>query len=133
MIRSETIPQTLTQGKDRSVNITEATKIACEEPTLIEALSWIAVWESERAIAQAKKFFETGESTASDGKGWGTCFRVCFQAVMKAYPSVVSQEQCLKGAMDLLNKTSMRLSGGSPIKPHDEIDDEIRDFLDPNT
>ena len=44
------------------------------------------MWESERIVQQAKKFFETGESTAGDGKGWDTCFTRCFEAVLKAYP-----------------------------------------------
>ncbi len=68
------------------MNISEATKIACKEPTLTDALSYICVWESERAIKQAKKYFETGISTASHGGGWDTCFKVCIEAVLEQYP-----------------------------------------------
>ena len=32
------------------MNITEATKRACEEPTLLDALTFICVWESERVV-----------------------------------------------------------------------------------
>ena len=71
--------------KGESVNIDEATKSACKEPTLLDALTWIAVWETERVVQQAKKYFETGVSTASHGGGWDTCFKVCFQRVMEAW------------------------------------------------
>jgi hypothetical protein len=70
---------------NHDLNITEAVEIACREPTLVDALSWIAVWESERAIKQARKYFETGVSTASHGGGWDTCFKVCLGEVLKAY------------------------------------------------
>lgn len=72
-------------GGNSRVSLSEAVKEACKQPTLLDALSWIAVWESERVIQQARKFYETGVSTASDGKGWDTCFRVCFKLVMEAY------------------------------------------------
>jgi len=52
---------------------------ACQQPTLADALAFVAVHESERAIQQAKKFFETGVETAV-GKGWDTCFKVLFVA-----------------------------------------------------
>ena len=66
------------------MNITEAVAKACAEPTLLDALTWIAVWESERVVHQAKKFFETGVRTP-DGAGWETCFKTCFQRVMEAW------------------------------------------------
>jgi hypothetical protein len=66
------------------MNMHEAVEEACKQPTLVDALSWIAVWECERAIAQAKKFFETGRRTG-DGKCWDTCFKYCIQHVMVAY------------------------------------------------
>lgn len=65
----------------------EAVRKACEQPSLVDALTWIAVWESERAIQQARRFFETGTSTAAHGGGWDTCFKVCFERVMKEYPT----------------------------------------------
>jgi hypothetical protein len=64
------------------MNISEAVDLACKEPTLVDALSWIAVWECERAVYQAKEYFETGKSTASEGKGWDTCFKFCFEEVI---------------------------------------------------
>lgn len=67
------------------MKINEAVARACEEPTLLDALTWIAVWECERAIQQARKFYETGERTGANGAGWDTCFRFCFEPVMKAW------------------------------------------------
>jgi len=62
------------------MNITEATKRACKEPTLLDALTWICVWESERVVKQAKKNLRDLE-----GKGWDTCFRACLKEVMREY------------------------------------------------
>lgn len=67
------------------MNVYEAVERACEEPSLVQALSWIADWECDRAIKQARKYFETGESTAGHGGGWDTCFEFCFKGVMEAY------------------------------------------------
>ena len=66
------------------MNITEATERACQEPTLLDALSWICVWESERVVKQAQRHFATGERTP-DGAGWETCFKVCLKSVMEKY------------------------------------------------
>jgi hypothetical protein len=57
---------------------------ALQEPTLIKALSFIALWESERVVQQAKTFFETGKR-GPDGQGWDTCFEYCFNQVQEAY------------------------------------------------
>jgi hypothetical protein len=65
-------------------DFTIAVQTACKEKTLVDALSWIAVWECERTISQAKKYFETGISTAAQG-GWDTCFKFCFEEVIKQY------------------------------------------------
>lgn len=64
-----------------SMKLNEAVRRACQEPTLLDALSFIAVWECQRAIEQAHAYKLTGISTAASG-GWDTCFRVCFSAVM---------------------------------------------------
>ncbi len=63
------------------MNITEATKRACEEPTLLDALSWICVWESERVVKQAKK-----------NEQWETCFKVCLRSVLDEWPKSHTQE-----------------------------------------
>lgn len=68
------------------MTFTEAVAKACTEPTLADALTWIAVWETEQVVRQAKKYFETGISTASHGGGWDTCFKVCFKEVLLKYP-----------------------------------------------
>ena len=63
------------------MNITEATKRALQEPNLDEALSWICVWESERAIDQARFRYGSG----ADGQGWDTLFGFCIKQVMDAW------------------------------------------------
>jgi hypothetical protein len=63
------------------MNITEAVDRAIQECTLIDALSWICVWESERAIQQARFNYGSG----SNGQGWDTCFKYCISEVVKRY------------------------------------------------
>lgn len=63
------------------MNITEAVKRACEEPTLVEALAWICIWESERVIAQVLINYEAG----TEEDVYDTCFKYCLQQVMKEY------------------------------------------------
>ena len=77
------------------MNINEAVKRACQEPTLLDALSWIAVWESERVVKQAHAFHNTGIRTGADGAGWDTCFKICFERVMEAYGKKSSNQQDL--------------------------------------
>lgn len=77
----------------RMKNIEEAVEIACKEPTLVEALGWIATWEGERAIQQAKRFFETGERTGSDGAAWDFCFTYCFERVIDIYNTKENNER----------------------------------------
>ena len=62
--------------------ISEAVKKACEEPTLLDALSWICVWESERAIKQALN---------SQGTKWDTCFKHILKQVMDQY-KIISEK-----------------------------------------
>ena len=89
------------------LSLSEAVKEACKQPTLLDALSWIAVWEGERAIQQAKKYFETGVSTASMG-GWDTLFRICFKEVISNYIEVpgrkISRKKALKTSEKILLK-----------------------------
>lgn len=67
------------------MNIDDAVAKACEEPTLVKALSWIAVWETERVVKQAIQWKATGVSTASHGGGWDTCFETCFDRVFEVW------------------------------------------------
>jgi hypothetical protein len=71
--------------KDEPVNITEAVKRACQEPTLADALAWIAVWENDRAVKQAIRNHVLGEQNP-DGSLWDTCFRRCFEEVLASFP-----------------------------------------------
>lgn len=62
------------------MNFIEAVKRACQEPTLIKALTWICIWDSERIVRQAKKSL-----VDANGKGWDTCFRLCLASVIDEY------------------------------------------------
>lgn len=63
------------------MNISEAVNRACKEPTLLKALSFICLWESERVVHQAR--FSYGSGT--DGRGWDTCFEYCLKLVLEEY------------------------------------------------
>ena len=63
------------------MNIDQAVARSCEEPTLLDALTWICVWESERAVHQARFDFGSG----ANGAGWDTCFKVCLKRVIESY------------------------------------------------
>ena len=63
------------------MDIDEAVDRACKEPTIVDALSWICVWESERVVKQVRENFGSG----ANGADWDTCFRVCLQKVIKKY------------------------------------------------
>lgn len=67
------------------MNYEQAIDRACEEPTLLEALSWIAVWESERVIPVAHQFLSGKSPRNGDGSGWTTCFKFLFNEVMEQY------------------------------------------------
>jgi len=66
------------------MKIKEAVNIACKESTLLDALTWICIWESERIVKQAKK-----NQRDMNGKGWDTCFRYCLNEVMDKYPKPI--------------------------------------------
>jgi hypothetical protein len=68
------------------MNLQEAVNRACQESSLVDALTWIATWDSSRAIEQAVEFGRTGIRTGAGDAAWDTCFRVCFTAVMEAWP-----------------------------------------------
>ena len=57
---------------------------ACEEPTLADALSWIAVWENDRVVRQALRNEKSGERGV-DGSQWDTCFKWLFEQVLNKY------------------------------------------------
>ena len=94
--RAEAGPVPDSPGEDVTVfgNMTlpEAAKKACGEPMLVDALSWICVWESERAIRQTflncrlegESIIRT-EAGRKGEKGWDTCFRISLEAVMEEW------------------------------------------------
>ena len=78
------------------MNIDDATKQACKESTLLDALTWICVWESEPVVKQVKK-----NLTDSDGKGWDTCFKMCLKKVIDEYNKPVCSNEKI-GILDRL-------------------------------
>ena len=56
------------------MNITEALARAIQEPTLLKAMSWICLWESERVVKQARAY-----------PTWDTCFEHCLKLVIEAW------------------------------------------------
>lgn len=58
------------------MNIEEIVKNACEKETLVDALSYAAIWEMERIV----------EYVRSNPGPWESCFRFCFERVMDRYP-----------------------------------------------
>jgi len=66
------------------MNISEAVNRAIQEPTLIDALSSICIWESERIVRQVQNNYGSG----SNGAGWDTCFWICIKLVMESYKNV---------------------------------------------
>lgn len=67
------------------MNLEAAAIVACQEPTLVDAITWICNWECDRAVRQALKCEKTGKRTAAHGGKWDTCFRVCLMRVMKEW------------------------------------------------
>ncbi len=56
------------------MNLVEATTRACEEDTLLDALTFICIWESERVVKQARA-----------NEQWETCFKHSLRSVMGKY------------------------------------------------
>ena len=59
---------------------------ACEEPTLEDALTWVAIQECERVIPIAHAFLNGKKERGPDGRGWDTCFGYLIEEVMREYP-----------------------------------------------
>ena len=57
------------------MNVTQAIGEACKEPSLVEALTWICVWETERVVKQART-----------NPTWNTMFKYLIKEVIVNYP-----------------------------------------------
>lgn len=84
----------------------EAVERACEEPTLKDALVWIAVWETSRVVEQAREFSRTGISTAAQGE-YDTTFKILFAGVERRWDErkqenakIKIEGTCVGGEMD---------------------------------
>jgi hypothetical protein len=70
-------------------NIEDAVKKACKQPTLLDALTYMAIWESGRIVEQAKDNL----AMANLGmKSWDSCFNYCFKKVFEEYPMAIVRE-----------------------------------------
>lgn len=74
------------------MNLHEATQRACEAPTLLDALTYICVWESERVVEQARKNTQ-----------WETCFRTCLRSVLDNYQEKKDRTYCAGCDNDFYN------------------------------
>jgi hypothetical protein len=76
------------------MNLTDAVKRAIEEPTLVDALTWICIWENDRAVKQALG----NPGSGSNGASWDTCFKISIDAVMNAWlgKSLDSKEEYMR-------------------------------------
>jgi len=68
------------------MTLNEAIDRACEEPTLLDAQAWIALWECERVIPNAHKFLNGESERGPNGQGWDTCFKFLIKEVTEQYP-----------------------------------------------
>lgn len=60
------------------MNFEEAVDEACKKTTLVDALSYICVWETERVVKYTREFPD---------EQWETMFHYCIDTVMKKYNS----------------------------------------------
>lgn len=74
------------------MNFQEAVDKACKEPTLLDALSWICVWENERVIPIAMDAKLGKIPRGPNSQGWNSCFKFLIKEVMEQYP----QQQTLR-------------------------------------
>jgi hypothetical protein len=63
------------------IKLEEAVEKACKEKTLLDALTFICIWECGRAINQARFNYGSG----ANGAGWDTCFKLCLESVMNKW------------------------------------------------
>lgn len=60
------------------LNLEQAIDQAHEEGTMVKALSFLSVWETERVVVQAR-----------NNPQWETCFETIFKTYFKKYPLMV--------------------------------------------
>lgn len=57
------------------MNLTQALDRAMREDTLADALTFLAVWETERVVVQARA-----------NEQWDTCFKFLFKRALERWP-----------------------------------------------
>jgi len=59
----------------------EIIKKACQESTLLDALTYACICESERIVKQVTTNYGSGR----DGAGWDTCFKIYLKEILTRY------------------------------------------------
>jgi len=54
---------------------------ACQEPTFLDALTYVCICESERIVKQVTTNYGSGR----DGAGWDTCFKIYLKEILIRY------------------------------------------------
>jgi hypothetical protein len=68
------------------MNFEEVIAEACDKPTLHGALTYAAVWESERVIPVAHEFLSGRKPVGPNGQGWDSCFSYLIRHVLEEWP-----------------------------------------------
>jgi len=108
-------------------------KEACEKSTLIEALSWGCLMESERAIKQAHKNL-TNNTPDIDGKMWDTCFEFVITQIMENYKGEEMKEDAtneLEESKDEIVqiKEMLEEKHNAKLIPFIELDTDLKNWL----
>ena len=75
------------------MNIKEATNRALQEESLLDAITFMAIWENDRAVKQAIRNYESEERNP-DGSMYDTCFRSAFQYLLSKYEQTEIDKCC---------------------------------------
>lgn len=99
-------------NRESGANIDAAVKIALTQPSLVAALSWMAVWESERVVRQAIRN-TIDDTREADGKRWDTCFEFAFNRLIEKWPSHTVSGDAGRDALALLKDLQLYDSRGA--------------------
>ncbi len=101
-----------------SVSVPEAIATALKQPTLVDALSWIAIWDTERTVRQAlRNVGPDNRKETGHGGLWETTFKLLFEQVLEQWhPTVGEYQETAEHLWQLLDDIDTL---GDAIKPSD--------------
>ena len=111
-----------------ATNIEFAVARACKEPSLLDALSWICGWESERIVKQVRENYGSG----ANGAGWDACFKFCLKQVIDKYPAT-DDTALLKQAMEDLEDSNGVNADDMGLPTREHITDGTPCWCNPET